>query len=87
MKKIQNAEIETVVMLVVVQNLGVRRIIPKSKNIMGRRVCDENKKTDLEVQDVVDKLIFKKLKLYHQHQQHVVPKSLKLRWIHLHHYL
>ena len=37
MKKTQNTERETIAMLVVVQNLGVRRIIPTSENIMGRR--------------------------------------------------
>ena len=37
MKTTQNTERETIAMLVVVQNLGVRRIIPTSENIMGRR--------------------------------------------------
>ena len=36
MKVTQNTERETVAMLVLVQNLGVRRIIPTSDNITGR---------------------------------------------------
>ena len=47
-------ERETVAMLVLVQNLGVRRIIPTSDNITGRG-NDANNKTDLQVQNVVDK--------------------------------
>ena len=40
-------------MLVFVQNLGVKRIIPTSKNVMGRRrECDEKRKTDRHVQNV-----------------------------------
>ena len=54
MKVTQNTERETVAMLVLVQNLGVRRIIPKSDNITGRG-SDTNNKTDLQVQNVVDK--------------------------------
>ena len=46
--------------MLVVQNLGVKRIIPTNENIMrGRRKkkreCDVNNKTDLQVQNVVDK--------------------------------
>ena len=37
MKITQNTERETVAMLIVVQNLGVIRIIPTSQSIMGRR--------------------------------------------------
>ena len=37
MKINQNTEGETVAMLAVVQNIGVRRIIPTSDGIMGRR--------------------------------------------------
>ena len=37
MKIIQNTERETVAMLVVVQNLGVRRIIPTSENVMVKK--------------------------------------------------
>ena len=55
MKITKNAGRETVAMLVVVQNLGVRKIIPVSDNIMRRRQCDVNNKTDLQVQNVVDK--------------------------------
>ena len=54
MKVTQNTERETVAMLVLVQNLGVRRIIPTSDNITGRG-SDANNKTDLQVQNVVDK--------------------------------
>ena len=54
MKVNQNTERETVAMLVLVQNLGVRRIIPTSDNITGRG-SDTNNKTDLQVQNVVDK--------------------------------
>ena len=54
MKVNQNTERETVAMLVLVQNLGVRRIIPTSDNITGRG-SDANNKTDLQVQNVVDK--------------------------------
>ena len=40
-------------MLVVVQNVGVKRIIPTSENVMGRRrEYDEKSKTDLQVQNV-----------------------------------
>ena len=46
--------------MLVVQNLGVKRIIPTNENVMrGRRKkkrkCDVNNKTDLQVQNVVDK--------------------------------
>ena len=54
MKVTQNMERETVAMLVLVQNLGVRRIIPTSDNITGRG-SDANNKTDLQVQNIVDK--------------------------------
>ena len=37
MKVAQNTERKTVAMLVDVQNLGVRRIIPTSENIVGRK--------------------------------------------------
>ena len=47
-------ERETVAMLVLVKNLGVRRIIPTSDNITGRG-SDANNKTDLQVQNIVDK--------------------------------
>ena len=45
-------------MLVVVQNLRVRRIFPTSDNIMGNRrdnVMSVNNKSALQVQNVVDK--------------------------------
>ena len=45
-------------MLVVVQNLRVRRIFPASDNIMGNRrdnVMSVNNKSALQVQNVVDK--------------------------------
>ena len=45
-------------MLVVVQNLRVRRIFPTSDNIMASRrdnVMSVNNKSDLQVQNVVDK--------------------------------
>ena len=54
MKVTQNTERETVAMLVLVQNLGVRRIIPTSDN-KRKRECDASNKTDLQVQNVVDK--------------------------------
>ena len=49
-------------MLVVVQNLRVRRIFTTSDNIMGNRrdnVMSVNNKSALQVQNVVDKKIFK----------------------------
>ena len=58
MKITQNIEKGTVVMLVVVQNLRVRRIFPTSDNIMGNRrdnVMSVNNKSALQVQNVVDK--------------------------------
>ena len=58
MKITQNIEKATVVMLVVVQNLRVRRIFPASDNIMGNRrdnVMSVNNKSALQVQNVVDK--------------------------------
>ena len=58
MKITQNIEKGTVVMLVVVQNLRVRKIFPTSNNIMGNRrdnVMYVNNKSDLQVQNVVDK--------------------------------
>ena len=45
-------------MMVVVQNLRVRRIFPTSDNIMASRkdnVMSVNNKSDLQVQNVVDK--------------------------------
>ena len=62
MKITQNIEKGTVVMLVVVQNLRVRRIFTTSDNIMGNRrdnVMSVNNKSALQVQNVVDKKIFK----------------------------
>ena len=58
MKITQNIEKGTVVMMVVVQNLKVRRIFPTSDNIMASRkdnVMSVNNKSDLQVQNVVDK--------------------------------
>ena len=58
MKITQNIEKGTVVMLVVVQNLRVRRIFTTSDNIMGNRrdnVMSVNNKSALQVQNVVDK--------------------------------
>ena len=58
MKITQNIEKGTVVMMVVVQNLRVRRIFPTSDNIMGNRrdnVMSVNNKSALQVQNVVDK--------------------------------
>ena len=58
MKITQNIEKGTVVMMVVVQNLRVRRIFPTSDNIMASRkdnVMSVNNKSDLQVQNVVDK--------------------------------
>ena len=58
MKITQNIEKGTVVMIVVVQNLRVRRIFPTSDNIMASRkdnVMSVNNKSDLQVQNVVDK--------------------------------
>ena len=58
MKITQNIERGTVVMMVVVQNLRVRRIFPTSDNIMASRkdnVMSVNNKSDLQVQNVVDK--------------------------------
>ena len=44
------------VMLVVVQNLGVKKYSHKRKyHRKKKRECDENNKTDLQVQNVVDK--------------------------------
>ena len=41
-------------LLFVVQNVGVKIIVPTSKNVMGRRrECDEKSKIDLQVQNVV----------------------------------
>ena len=45
-------------MLVFAQNLGVKRIIPRSNNIANwkqKKECDKNNKTNLQVQNVVDK--------------------------------
>ena len=45
-------------MMVVVQNLRVRRIFPTSDNIMASRkdnVMSVNNKSDLQVQNVIDK--------------------------------
>ena len=58
MKITQNIEKGTVVMIVVVQNLRVRRIFPTSDNIMASRkdnVMPVNNKSDLQVQNVADK--------------------------------
>ena len=58
MKITQNIEKGTVVMLVVVQNLRVRRIFTTSDNIMGNRrnnVMSVHNKSALQVQNVVDK--------------------------------
>ena len=58
MKITQNIEKGTVVMLVVVQNLRVRRIFTTSDNIMGNRrdnVMSVNNKSALQLQNVVDK--------------------------------
>ena len=52
MKFTQNIQRETVAMLVVVQNLIVRRIIPTTDNIKGKkRKCAIN----LQVQNVLNK--------------------------------
>ena len=50
MKVTQNTKKETVAMLIDVQNLGVRKLFPQAKIS-----CDENNKTDLQVQNVVNK--------------------------------
>ena len=45
---------KVVALLFVVQNVGVKIIVPTSKNVMGRRrECDEKSKIDLQVQNVV----------------------------------
>ena len=58
MKITRNIEKGTVVMMVVVQNLRVRRTFPTGDNIMACRkdnVMSVNNKSDLQVQSVVDK--------------------------------
>ena len=50
MKVTQNTKKETVAMLIDVQNLGVRKLFPQAKIS-----CDENNKTDLQLQNVVNK--------------------------------
>ena len=79
MKITQNAEKETVAMLVDAQHLGVRRIIPTSENIIGRK--RENVMRTIKLicrcRMLLIKTICKILKYllklyYHQQQQHVV---------------
>ena len=90
MKITQNTERETVAMLVDVQNQGVKRTISASENVMGgiRENVMRTVKLICSCRILLIKTIFKTLKyllklFHHQQQQHVVQKSLTLRWIHL----